>query len=113
MTGISSRMGKIRRQVPHLSPLPSEVKVTGVLHSGQARILSKSCEIANSILLYAFMRDIGTVSNAVEAGQLPLVSLLGAKVLLVLHRRPQRRGNHAAGGVVSAVEAFLVPRLPP
>src|SRR5882762_10703092 len=91
MTGISSRMGKIRRQVPHLSPLPSEVKVTGVLHSGQASILSKSCEIANCILLYAFTlyaftRDIGTVSNAVEAGQLPLVSLLGAEAVLVLHR---------------------------
>ena len=83
--------------MPHLSPLPSEVKVTGVLHSGQASILSKSCEIANGVLLdaftlYAFTRDIGTVSNAVEAGQLPLVSLLGAKAVLVLHTRPQRRG---------------------
>ena len=67
--------------MPHLSPLPSEVKVTGVLHSGQARILSKSCEIANCILLdaftlYAFTRDIGTVSNALEAGNCRLFRYL-------------------------------------
>jgi hypothetical protein len=67
---------------------------------------SKSCEIANCILLYAFTRDIETVSNAVEAGQLPLVSLLGAKVLPVLHTRPQRRGIMRPA-VVFRLWAFL------
>jgi len=51
---------------------------------------SKSCEIANWVLLDAFTRDIGTVSKAAEAGQTSPVSLLGIKARRVLHTRPQR-----------------------
>lgn len=42
MTGMSSLIGYTRLHVPHLSALPFLTSVTGVLHSGHARISSNS-----------------------------------------------------------------------
>jgi len=46
MTGMSSRIGKTRRQALHSRPLSSSLSVTGTLQAGQTSNASSSAEIA-------------------------------------------------------------------